>query len=102
MRKNATKRIEQIQKRLSCITSGPWKLREHPADKDLYFVEAPKENPKHGYDIEILGEDDTQYSTRRPDTEFIAKAPDDIKFLLALIEVMRIEGSEEYGASTEK
>lgn len=62
-------------------TPGTWFIREAPRGNG-FFIQAPRINPEDGYDIEILGEDDTQYPTRRADAESI----------VGLITLMRTHG----------
>lgn len=76
-------KILKIKNRLGKITKGNWQLE---TQHDVPWIRAPKENPKHGYDIEVFGEDDTQYSTQLQDFTFAVYAPTDIKFLLELLE----------------
>lgn len=60
-------------------TPGPWRVR-YIADGEPsrgFFVEAPRINPKHGYDIEILCEDGNYPDDmREADAHLVAAAPD--------------------------
>lgn len=75
-------KILQIEQRLRGITKGKWSLEMLDG---CPWIKAPRENPKHGYDIEVFGEDTTQYSTQLQDFKMAVSAPDDLKFLLRLI-----------------
>jgi hypothetical protein len=70
-------------------TPGPWKARRR-SDDDSGFIQAPREKPEHGYDIEILGDDEAIYSTKRNDVDFIVLArnfaPEVLKVLLEELE----------------
>lgn len=64
--------IDRLKELALAATKGEWKVRTHPRLPS--FVQAPKEQKDHGYDIEILGEDEAQYSTREQDVNYIAAA----------------------------
>src|ERR1700749_686867 len=71
------------------FTPGPWKVRYLRPDEEEpdFFVEAPKINPKAGYNIEIMGSEDGpnyKYEERQADAHLIAAAPDMFKVLEAL------------------
>jgi hypothetical protein len=78
-------KIEEIEQLLANITPGQWTIRESPMGDGRFFVQAPRVDPKHPYDIEVLGEDDSLYPTKRGDAEFIAKAPEIVRQLLAMV-----------------
>ncbi len=72
-------------------TKGPWHLRTFPDGKD-FFIEAPEpEERGFGYDIEIMGEDDNGYPTRKADAEFIIACHEVLPELLKKI-AERIHG----------
>ncbi|KWT98114.1 MULTISPECIES: hypothetical protein [unclassified Variovorax] len=77
--------LEALENLANAATKGPWKVRSSPGL--LSFVSAPRENPRHGYDIEVLGEDETQYSTRDADVAYIAAAQPQV--VLELIRQLR-------------
>lgn len=60
-------------------TPGPWKVRFFREDdpESGFFVEAPKTDPKAGYNIEILSEDSGFYpiEQRLADAKLIAASP---------------------------
>ena len=58
--------IEQV----AAASPGTWQVREG-RDPSQFFVQAPRLSPEHPYDIEVLGEDDTLYPTRRADADAI-------------------------------
>ena len=57
-------------------TPDTWIIRENPRGNG-FFVQAPRIDPTHPYDIEILGEDDTLYPTRRADADLIVALKSD-------------------------
>jgi hypothetical protein len=81
------KELDEIRERVKRATKEPWKVRKlFGADFGDGFVQAPREKPKHSYDIEILGEDVTQYGTREGDLHFIAHSRADIPALCGFVE----------------
>lgn len=64
-------------------TPGKWFVRELPKNPEKFFVQAPRISPEHPYDIEVLGEDDTLYPTRRADADFIVACHEGVPELLA-------------------
>ena len=54
-------------------TPGAWTHRQLDPD-DSGFVQAPRSDPQHPYDIEILGDDENLYPTKAADGAFIAAA----------------------------
>lgn len=79
---NALAKLLDAFKRSS---QGIWKVREMPGGTE-FFVQAPRHDPKDPYDIEVLGEDDTLYPTRRGDADFIVASHNLMPLILALIE----------------
>ncbi len=76
--------LKAIKERLEKITQGQWIVRSMGHD---CFVEAPEPpERKFGYAIEILGDDDNGYPTKRADCEFISHAPNDIAKLIDALE----------------
>lgn len=79
--------IEAIRKRIAAATPGIWIVRKMRGEEDRIghgFVQAPRLDPSHGYDIEILCEDANYPDERREgDLQFIAAARQDIPALLA-------------------
>lgn len=65
--------IHTLKELLEKTTPGEWVIRELPGGSD-YFIQAPRLDPTHPYDVDILGEDDTLYPTKRADAEFIVVA----------------------------
>lgn len=70
---------------------GPWRIREHPdpSRDDHFFVQAPRNDPSHPYDIEVMA-DDTGGSLypveqKRADAEFIVLAENHFDALVAAL-----------------
>jgi len=84
--------LNEIEEMLRRITPGEWKIRESPMGDGKYFVQAPRIDPKHPYDIEVLGEDEALYPTKRGDAEFIARAPQIVRQLIAALKPTNGEG----------
>ena len=76
------KRLGQIRERLYNATPGEWFVRYSPVDDNDCFVQASRLDPDDPCDIEILGDDDTLYPTRKADVIFVANSQQDIRFLL--------------------
>jgi hypothetical protein len=64
-------------------TPGDWRVRQGRSEQE-FFIQAPRLDPNDPYDIEVLGEDDTLYPTRRADADAI----------VALMAFMRTHGPE--------
>ena len=62
--------VEQVVELFAAATPGEWFIREQPRGTG-FFIQAPRLDPDDPYDIEILGEDDTLYPTRRADAQAI-------------------------------
>ena len=73
--------MAKILDRFNKSTPGEWKVRD--IENLGSFIEAPRLESDHPYDIEILGEDDTLYPTREADIEFVANAHKDVPWLVA-------------------
>lgn len=71
---------------LTKVTPGDWKIRTNPRTGEPGFVQAPRIDPTHPYDIEVLGEDDTLYSTRNADMELIVWLKNNAEWLFDLID----------------
>lgn len=95
-------------------TPGEWKVRfVHSSNVDDgecdFFVQAPKVDPKMGYDIEIMQDDfgdGTGYPRKQKlaDARLIAAAPDLLKALLVAVNQLRmmsIAASEEGNESSD-
>lgn len=97
--------FEKLKAALAASTPGKWFVREHTASKDSFFVQAPRLDPSHPYDIEVLGEDDTLYPTRRGDADFIAQAHNSMPLLLEAVELValisRMETEDEINEKTD-
>lgn len=92
-------RLQEIEDRLNAITPGQWehitKTRHGtPLPNSLSFIRAPRLDPSHPYDIEVMGEDrnDQLYPPEQAfaDGDFIAAAPTDVRDLIAEIRRLRI------------
>lgn len=59
--------LEQV----AAATPGKWIVRQQGNNASQFFVQAPRLSPTDPYDIEVLGEDDTLYPTRRADADAI-------------------------------
>jgi hypothetical protein len=82
-----SKMVKHGRKLLAAATPGPWGIRRlNGAVSSEGFVQAPRVDPAHPYDIEVLGEDDTLYPTRRGDMEFIVWVRNNAEALFDLIE----------------
>lgn len=74
-------RLIGLLKLRRAATPGEWIIRTHPHDASEFHVQAPRILIEHPYDIEVMGEDDTLYPTRRADAEFISEAANFVKDL---------------------
>lgn len=74
---------QKLLKLLEYATPGKWFVREHPGNQERFFVQAPRLQPTDPYDIEVLGDDDTLYPTRRHDADFIVEAHESLPAILA-------------------
>lgn len=76
--------LDRIEAYCDAATPGPWRVRRGVGLPGLPgFVEAPRLSPSHPFDIEVLGEDDTLYSTRDADLEMVAHARTDLPAVVA-------------------
>lgn len=62
--------FQRCLEQAAVASPGTWRVREG-ADASQFFIQAPRLDPQHPYDIEVLGEDDTLYPTRRADADAI-------------------------------
>ena len=83
--------VDELERLALAATKGPWKHRTAPGYDDNGFVEAPKADPSHPYNIQVLGEDKNerlyppvQYQA---DCDYIAAA--DPPTILRIIESWR-------------
>ena len=85
-------REDEIRSRLEKATPGAWivrKMRGEESNIGHGFVQAPRVDPSHGYDIEILCEDANYPDEKREgDLQLIAHAPSDLAYLLSRVEKM--------------
>lgn len=81
--------LEAIKAREKAATPGPWmvrKMRGEEAKVGHGFVQAPRIDPEHGYDIEVLCEDGNYPDAlREGDLQFIAAARQDIPALISAL-----------------
>ncbi len=83
--------LEAIKARAAAATPGEWIVRRMPRMETREgFVQAPRIDPKHPYDIEVLGEDDTLAA----DLEFVAHAHQDVPVLVEALEKAQRELAE--------
>ena len=47
----------KLEKLSGSASRGPWMVRTSPRDRDMFFVQAPRNLSSEPYDIEVLGED---------------------------------------------
>lgn len=76
--------LETLKRLRSGITKGKWEIITFP--NGLRFIRAPREKPEHRYDIEIMGEDTTWYSTKEGDIDAIALLPELLDELIMIKE----------------
>lgn len=76
--------LDKLKSLRDGITKGKWEIITFP--DGVRFIRAPRENPEHRYDIEIMGEDTTWYSTKEGDIDAIAMLPE------LLDELIRLKG----------
>ena len=80
------KTVEHGRELLAAATPGDWRIRTSPVNDESFFVEANKIDPVHPYNIEVLGDDDTLYPTRRADAELIVWLKNNASHLLDCLE----------------
>lgn len=77
--------LDAIEARLNAATPGAWHVRRLPGVAGECFVQAPRLDRTHPYDIEVLGDSEGQLypkELREADAEFIGRAKQDIKALI--------------------
>lgn len=80
--------LDQLEKLADAATPGTWAVRSMRGMTS--FIQAPRIDPKHPYDIELLGEDETLYPTREADMQYIvAVQPKVLKQLIAEVRAAR-------------
>lgn len=90
--------LDEIKKRFAASTPGEWVIRRMKPREHMpmiSFIQAPRADKKHPYDIEVLGEDVTLYPIRDGDMDFIAAAHRDVPNLVVEIEALRAQGVAE-------
>jgi hypothetical protein len=65
-------KIGKLERALKLSSQGTWVKRTNP--QLGAFVQAPRADPSHPYDIEVLGDDETLYPTKDGDMDFIVLA----------------------------
>ncbi len=74
--------LDELEALANAATPGHWHIRQHRGLSG--FIQAPRLDPAHPYDIELLGEDETLYPTREADMRYIVGVqPQVLKKLLA-------------------
>jgi hypothetical protein len=80
--------LDQLEKLADAATPGTWEVRSMRGMPS--FIQAPRIDPEHPYDIELLGEDDTLYPTREADLQYIvAVQPQVLKQLITEVRAAR-------------
>jgi hypothetical protein len=77
--------LKELSAAYEATTPGEWFVRHIDTDGDDFFVQAPRIDPTHTYDIEVLGDDIMQYPTKLADAEFIAMAHEMMPRLLGAV-----------------
>lgn len=87
-KKNTPIDLDKLEQLADAATPGTWAIRS--ARGMTPFVQAPRIDPDHPYDIELLGEDETLYPTRDADLEYVvAVQPRVLKQLIAEVRAAR-------------
>lgn len=81
--------LDQLEAAANAATPGDWIVRSMRGHQS--FVQAPRIDPEHPYDIELLGEDESLYPTRNADMTYIVAAqPSAVKELIAEVRALRL------------
>lgn len=80
--------LDRLEQLADAATPGTWAIRSHRGMTP--FIQAPRIDPAHPYDIELLGEDETLYPTRDADLAYVvAVQPQMLKQLIAEVRAAR-------------
>lgn len=80
--------LDRLEELANSATPGTWRIRTMQGQAG--FVQAPRLDPSHPYDIELLGEDETLYPTREADLQYVvAVQPQVLKQLIAELRAAR-------------